>query len=160
MKNLSLFLIFLSFVACSENDSEQDKYYTPLYDSDEVVETDNTNQFPEEVYVEENSTKSKLLGNWQAVHDPTLTLTLTSTKFINFIDGKQNWNNDWGLSTTLEYDQNTLDDNGTFILVYLDEIGDVFYAQEVISITDQEFVVEVKKGSGGTNNMQTYTRIN
>ncbi len=160
MKKLFAILCVIALGSCGNGDSDQANEATTVENSENNLESSTVNEDANaisEETIQEGSTKEKLIGNWIDANDPSVTVTITSNKYISYVDGLKNWDNQWDLSSTPEYEPASVDDNGTFLLVYLDAIGDVFYAKEITSITENEIVFSVLS-SGGDRQMRTFKR--
>lgn len=107
---------------------------------------------------EVGSQKALLLGNWQDADDPELSLRISPEKYVTYVNGKKNWDNPWDLSNHTEYAPENKNNNGKYVLVLLEDMSAVFYAQEIISLTEDQMDVRIVKSSAGSGMIQTFIR--
>jgi hypothetical protein len=157
MKITAATLFLLLFFACTNGETEPaDRIDIELEEPDANPEPSTTDL--SENAVEAGSQKALLIGDWQDANDPELMLSINADKFSTYVNGEKNWDNPWDLSNYIEYAPENEDDNGDYVLVHLEDKSAVFYAQKIISLTENQLEVEIVKSSAGTGMTQTFIR--
>lgn len=146
MKGL-LFIIPCTFlIACSgegEEEKSTSEILEEMMEENEVLETD----FEEKDPPEPGSTKEILLGVWFS-DSSDIETHLSKDRYISYVDGRKNWDNDWELSSGEELTDDNIDDNGTFIHVISKDSGEPFYSLEIKSLDETHLHAQVAGSSG------------
>ncbi|NOQ74601.1 MAG: hypothetical protein GQ574_21495 [Crocinitomix sp.] len=158
MKNVGCFLILLSLFSCVETITDSDN----AVEKEEVFEDPINDQTPlgiVENVIAIGSQKAMLIGNWQAADDAELAISISPDKYSTYVNGEKNWDNPWSLCDYIDYAPENENENGKFVLVHVADKSSVFYAQEIISLTETQLDVKIVKSSAGSGMTQTFIRI-
>ncbi len=106
----------------------------------------------------EGSVRAMLIGKWQADDDESVVVEISRDRYYTIIDGRNNWDQEWDMSTELEITAENIDDNGPYLQVYLED-QEVFYATKISGLDENHFTATVEIGASGIGDIRSYTRI-
>ncbi|MFT5818861.1 MAG: hypothetical protein ACI8ZM_000082 [Crocinitomix sp.] len=157
MKNIGCFLLLFLIFSCGETETNPN-----IIVAEDVLPEDQTQAISlienDKNAITKGSQKEMLIGSWQDADDAELIITISPEKYSTYLNGKKNWDNPWSLCDYIDYAPESENDNGKYVLVHLADKSAVFYAQEIIAITDNQLDVLVVKSSTGSGITKTFIR--
>lgn len=145
MKYLRILPILL-VLSCSGEVEEEKSAYEILDEIHEENQQLETNYIPKDP-PEAGSMKELLLGIWEN-DEKDLETHLTKDRYVSYVSGSKNWDQDWELTSDPEMTSLNKDDNGKYVQVISEEDGEVFYSFEIIEL-DEFKLHGLKVGSSG-----------
>lgn len=145
MKYLRI-LPFLLILSCSGEVEEEKSAFEILDEIHEENQQLETNYIPKDP-PEAGSMKELLLGIWEN-DEKDLETHLTKDRYVSYVSGSKNWDQDWELTSDPEMTSLNKDDNGKYVQVISEEDGEVFYSFEIIEL-DEFKLHGLKVGSSG-----------